>query len=149
MAELLFPPLSSLRWKCHVVRTNYPSFCPRAGQRLAQETWPGSSAPPHSRCVYTPCYSRRDSQASSFCNTLGMQVRNAESWALAQHAEWESAFRQGPQKLWGRVDSSPDPLPVSLLPCPLPLALCIYSDIPHLTLSQKLTPADPSQADML
>lgn len=49
-------------------------------------------------------------------------------------------FVKGPQKLWGqRGFLSPDPLPVSLLPCPLPLALCIYSDIPHLTLSQKLT----------
>lgn len=38
---------------------------------------------------------------------------------------------------------------VSLLPCPLPLALYIYSDVPHSTLSQKHTPADPSQADML
>lgn len=44
------------------------------------------------------------------------------------------------------------PLPILFASVSLPppsFALYIYSDVPHLTLSQKLTPADPSQADML
>lgn len=119
----MFPPLSSLRWRCHVVRTNYPRFCPMAGKRLAQETWPRSSAPPHLCCVYTPCYSRRDSQTSSSVTPWEL-VRNAESWAPAQSAGWESASRQRPWKLWGHVDSSPDPLCLCLSP-PLSFAPCL------------------------